>query len=151
MRPVRPITNELALFDAAQTRALEQRASASLPPHALMRRAGESVARLALALAPHAQRVWIAAGPGNNGGDGLEAATHLLRWGKAVEVSLIGDAARLPGDAADALARAHAAGVPIGAASSPSKPPDLAIDALLGVGASRAPDAAIAACIRALN
>ena len=44
-----------------------------------MRRAGLAVARLALALAPHATRVWIAAGPGNNGGDGLEAALHLQR------------------------------------------------------------------------
>ena len=72
-----------------RTRAqIERRASAGLPPHALMRRAGESVARLALALAPHARRIWIAAGPGNNGGDGLEAASRLRQWGKAVEVQL---------------------------------------------------------------
>ena len=151
MHPVLPLARELALLDATQTRALEQLASASLPPHALMRRAGESVARLALALAPHAQRIWIAAGPGNNGGDGLEAAIHLRAWGKTVEVSLLGDAARLPADAADALARAQAAGVSIGAAPSPTDPPGLAIDALLGVGASRAPTGALAACIRALN
>ena len=151
MRPVLPITNELALRDAAQTRVLEQRASASLPPHALMRRAGAAVARLALALAPHAQRFWIAAGPGNNGGDGLDAAIHLHAAGKSVEVSLMADAARLPNDAADALARAHAAGVSIGAAPCPGATPEFAIDALLGVGASRAPDGAIAACIRALN
>ncbi len=151
MRPVLPITIELALRDAAQTRALEQRASASLPPHALMRRAGEAVARLALAIAPHAQRFWIAAGPGNNGGDGLEAAVHLLRCGKEVEVSLLADRARLPTDAADALTRALAAGARIGSATSPAEPPQLAIDALLGVGASRAPADAIAECIRALN
>ena len=100
MQPVLPLTRDLPLFDAAQTRALEQRASAALLPHTLMRRAGESVARLALALAPHAQRIWIAAGPGNNGGDGLEAAIQLLRFGKTIEVSLIGDAAALPADAA---------------------------------------------------
>jgi ADP-dependent NAD(P)H-hydrate dehydratase / NAD(P)H-hydrate epimerase len=151
MHPVLPLAREQALLDAAQTRALEQRASVSLPPHTLMRRAGESVARLALALAPHAQRVWIAAGPGNNGGDGLEAAVHLRAWGKDVEVSLIGDAARLPVDAADALARAQAAGVSIGVSPSPADPPGLAIDALLGVGADRATAGAIAACIRALN
>ncbi|MEP7102831.1 MAG: NAD(P)H-hydrate dehydratase [Burkholderiales bacterium] len=151
MRPVLPIAHERALLDAAQTRALEQRASASLPPHALMRRAGESVARLALAIAPHAQRFWIAAGPGNNGGDGLEASVHLLGWGKAVQVSLIGDPAALPPDAGNALVRAQAAGAQIGAAPSPADPPQLAIDALLGVGASRAPAGAIADCIRALN
>ena len=151
MHPVLPLTHELALLDAAQVRALEMHAGASLPPHALMRRAGESVARLALAIAPHAQRFWIAAGPGNNGGDGLEAAFHLLRCGKSVELSLVGDVARQPADAAAALARARAAGVPIVTAPSPGEPPDFAIDALLGVGASRAPEAEIATCIRALN
>ena len=151
MRPVLPITAELALRDAAQTRSLEQRASASLPPHALMRRAGNAVARLALAIAPHAQRVWIAAGPGNNGGDGLEAAVHLLRWGKGVEFSLLADRTQLSADATDALARALAAGARIGSATIPGEPPQLAIDALLGVGASRAPSGAIAECIRALN
>ena len=68
MQRVFPVTDELALFDAAQTRGLEQREAASLEAHALMRRAGEAVARLALAVAPHARRVWVAAGPGNNGG-----------------------------------------------------------------------------------
>ena len=151
MQRVLPLTCDLGLFDAARTRALERRASAPLPPHTLIRRAGESVARLALALAPHAQRVWIAAGPGNNGGDGLEAALQLLQFGKSVEVSLLGDASVLPADAADALMRAQAAGVRIVTAPAPSGPPDLAIDALLGVGASRAPDAALAECIRRLN
>jgi hydroxyethylthiazole kinase-like uncharacterized protein yjeF len=138
-----------ALFDIAHTRGLEAAAAAALPPYALMARAGEATARLALALAPHAREVWIAAGPGNNGGDGLEAACHLQRWGKAVSVSLIGDASALPADARNALARAQAAGVRIGGARP--EHPGLAIDALLGIGASRAPQDAIAAAIGALN
>jgi hydroxyethylthiazole kinase-like uncharacterized protein yjeF len=151
MQPVLPITDPLALHDAPQTRAIERRAAATLPPHALMRRAGEAVARLALAIAPHARRVWIVAGPGNNGGDGLEAAIHLKRWGKEVEVSLVADPATLPADAAAALARARDAGVPVGSALVPFGASELAIDALLGVGASRAPEGRIAAAIRALN
>ncbi len=151
MRIVLPPTGELPLLDAPQTRALEQQASAALPPHALMSRAGEAVARLALALAPHARRIWIAAGPGNNGGDGLAAAVHLRQWGKQVEVSLLGDCAALPLDAADALARARASGVAIGDVPHASVPPDLAIDALLGVGASRGPAGLITQAIRALN
>jgi ADP-dependent NAD(P)H-hydrate dehydratase / NAD(P)H-hydrate epimerase len=147
-----PLTRELALRDAAQTHAIEQAASATLDSHTLMRRAGESVARLALAIAPHASDVWIAAGPGNNGGDGLEAALHLHCWGKTVRVSLVGDAARLPPDAADALARAQAAGVRIEAGTtSPPIAPGLAIDALLGAGVNRAPQGALADAIRALN
>ena len=71
-----------ALYSIAATRQIEDAAQAALPPHTLMQRAGLAVAQLALAVAPHSRRVWIACGPGNNGGDGLEAAVHLQRWGK---------------------------------------------------------------------
>jgi NAD(P)H-hydrate epimerase len=80
---------EVALHAAASTRHVEARAQAGLPAHALMRRAGEATARLALALAPHARRVWIAAGPGNNGGDGLVAARKLARIGAQVVLVLV--------------------------------------------------------------
>ena len=151
MRRVLPLTDEAALFDAAQTRALERREAARLPAHTLMRRAGEAVARLALAIAPHAQRMWVAAGPGNNGGDGLEAAMHLTQWGKQVRVTLLGDAAALPADAQAALARAVAAGVRIDTDAATTDTPQIAIDALLGVGANRAPGGSIAQAICALN
>lgn len=149
MQRILPITRELALLDVVHTRALEQRTAATLPPFTLMARAGEATARLALAVAPHARRVWVAAGPGNNGGDGLEAASHLQRWGKDVSVSLFGDAAALPVDARAALSHAQAAGVRIEA--EPMDPPEFAIDALLGIGASRAPQGALEAAIRRLN
>jgi hypothetical protein len=68
------------LFGCAATRAIEQAALAGLPPGTLMQRAGLAVARLAAAVAPHARRIWIACGPGNNGGDGLEAAAHLQKY-----------------------------------------------------------------------
>lgn len=152
MRRILPLDQEHALFGVAQTRAIEQRAAAALPAFALMARAGAAVARLALAVAPHARQVWIAAGPGNNGGDGLEAACHLQRWGKQVTVALIGDPLALPADAAAALAHARLAGVQIElTVTSPAMPPELAIDALLGIGASRAPQGRIADAVRALN
>ncbi|MGH8796028.1 MAG: bifunctional ADP-dependent NAD(P)H-hydrate dehydratase/NAD(P)H-hydrate epimerase, partial [Caldimonas sp.] len=47
-------TGTVPLFRIAQIRSIEARAAAALPPHALMQRAGSAVARLALALAPHA-------------------------------------------------------------------------------------------------
>ena len=150
MQRILPVfDHEHALFDIAHTRLLEQRAAASLPPYTLKGRAGEATARLALALAPHARQIWIAAGPGNNGGDGLEAAVHLQRWGKQVAVALIGDAASLPADAREALMRAQAAGVRI--TGDTMNEPDLAIDALLGIGASRPPQGALEAAIRRLN
>ena len=152
MQPVLPSTSEWPLFDAAATQRIEARACEALAPHTLMRRAGLAVARLALAVAPHARNVWVAAGPGNNGGDGLEAAIHLQQWGKQVHVSLIGDAVHLPAAARDAWHRAHAAGVVIDAdGHAPLATADLAIDALLGIGASRAAQGALAKAIAQLN
>ncbi len=123
------------LFDIDATRRLEQATAAGLPPHTLMQRAGLAVARLALALAPHARTMWVACGPGNNGGDGLEAAAWLRQWGKPVVVTWLGDEARAPADALASLARARAAGVAF--ADEPPPSPGLAIDALLGIGAQR--------------
>jgi len=134
----------LPLYGVAATRRLEQQAAVSLAPHTLMQRAGLAAAQLSLALAPHAQRLWIACGPGNNGGDGLEAALHLHRWGKAVTLTWLGaqDEARVPADAQAALARARAAGVPF--ASEVPQAFDFAIDALFGIGAAPRPAGAAA-------
>jgi hydroxyethylthiazole kinase-like uncharacterized protein yjeF len=152
-QPVLPSQRAWPLFDAAASRRLEQAALEVSAPHALMARAGLGVARLALAVAPQARRIWVAAGPGNNGGDGLVAAMHLHRLGLAVQVSLLGDAARLPADAALALVQAREAGVPItaGLDSATACSADLAIDALLGLGSRRAPEGAFAEAVQQLN
>ena len=152
IRRVLPSPGPMPLFDIVQTRAIEQRAQAATPTHDLMRRAGLATAQLALALAPHAERVWIVAGPGNNGGDGFEAALHLSAWGRQVHITTISDTAALPPDAKNAHARAHAAGVSIGATPPPSiASTDIAIDALLGIGTRRAPEGAMAALINQFN
>lgn len=130
------------LYDTESTRALERAGLACSAQHALMRRAGLATARLALALHPHAETIWIAAGPGNNGGDGMEAALHLQAAGKRPLLSWLGDRASAPADAAAAHDRAHAAGVPF--TDTPPAHWDLCIDALLGIGASRAPDGSMA-------
>ncbi|MDB5945145.1 MAG: hypothetical protein JWQ33_171 [Ramlibacter sp.] len=137
------------LFDVAATRRIEQAAATSLPPHTLMESAGLAVARLALAVAPHGRRIWIACGPGNNGGDGLEAAAHLQRWGKQALVTWLGNASRSPADALASLERARHAGVSIG--DAPPAQYDLAIDALLGIGTSRAPEGPMADWIARMN
>ena len=132
------------LFGAAATRELERRAAATLAPFTLMARAGLSVAHLTRALAPHARRIWVACGPGNNGGDGLVAAVHLLRHARSlgnrpqILVTLAGDPRQLPADAAHAYALAGQEGLVL----QPDPPPDFdfVIDALLGIGASRAAD-----------
>ena len=141
----------LPLHGTAASRAVEQRAAAALPPHTLMQRAGTALARLALALAPHGGHTWIAAGPGNNGGDGWVAATWLQRAGRRVSVAFFGDAGRLPEDARNARDGALAAGVQVTQASQPPSDCSLIVDALLGLGSSRAPQGAIAEAIATIN
>ncbi|WP_432725560.1 NAD(P)H-hydrate dehydratase [Variovorax sp. W6] len=130
------------LFDIAATRRIEQAASAALPTHTLMRRAGLAVARLAMALAPHARTIWVACGPGNNGGDGFEAAAQLRHRGFFPVVTFVGDEGKLPPDAKASLQRARDAGVTF--AATPPLAYELAIDALLGIGSSRPPEGAMA-------
>src|SRR5687767_12706256 len=82
--PVLPAERNWPLHTAAESRAIEQNAAAALPAHTLMARAGDAVARLAMAVAPHARSIDVWCGPGNNGGDGFIAARLLQSWGKAV-------------------------------------------------------------------
>ena len=149
-----PAASALPVWRRVGIRALEARLQATSPTP-LMDLAGLATARLALALAPHTRRIWVVAGPGNNGGDGLEAALHLHHWGQGVQVSMLADPQQLPTDARRALERARQAGVPI-QHELPSSPPDLGpqdlcIDALLGIGASRAPQGALLQAIDLIN
>lgn len=147
------------LFSTAATRAVEHAAATTLPPHTLMQRAGRAVARLAQALAPHARTVWIACGPGNNGGDGLEAAVHLQQSGRQVLVTWLGEPDRAPADATTSWQRARSAGVGfVDVPPAHLAPADLCIDALLGIGlasgpaaSARAPDGRMLACLQALQ
>lgn len=150
MLPVRvdPERGPWPLHDSAAARAAETAALAAHAPFALMAGAGLAVARLALAVAPHVRRIQVWAGPGNNGGDGCVAARHLLAVGRDVRLTLVSDASKLPADAARALQEAQQAGVPIGDAEPQ---PQLVIDALLGLGARRAPEGAVADAIGRIN
>jgi len=126
------------LFNVAATRRIEQLAASTLPPHTLMQSAGLAVARLAMAIAPHAQCIWVACGPGNNGGDGFEAAMHLHQRGKRVVVTWTGAGKNAsPADAEAARKGALAAGVTFN--DEPPADFDLCIDALLGIGATLDP------------
>lgn len=107
-----------------------------------MQRAGLSVARLVCALAPHARVIWLACGPGNNGGDGLEAAMHLRMWGRQPVVTWLGDESRSPADALASFQRAKDAGVTF--ADAPPAQWDIAVEALLGIGVKRAPEGLMA-------
>jgi NAD(P)H-hydrate epimerase len=65
-----------------------------------MENAGSAVARFLLSDYPHAERVGIVCGKGNNGGDGFVVARKLVEAGRAVRVLLLCDPEELRGDAA---------------------------------------------------
>jgi NAD(P)H-hydrate repair Nnr-like enzyme with NAD(P)H-hydrate epimerase domain len=80
--------------------------------------------------------------PGNNGGDGFEAAAQLRHRGFFPVVTFAGDESRLPPDAKASLQRARDAGVTF--AAQPPSSYELAIDALLGIGSTRPPEGTMA-------
>jgi hydroxyethylthiazole kinase-like uncharacterized protein yjeF len=150
--PVLPVERSWPLHTAAASRTIEQSAAAALPAHTLMARAGEAVARLALAVSPHARTIDVWCGPGNNGGDGFIAARLLQSWGKSARAIVVGDPARRPADATHAWQQARDAGVAISDAMPEAAQADLTIDALLGIGGGqRAVEGAIAAAIERMN
>lgn len=149
-------TSNWPVYERTRLRTLEEfLQNRSTTP--LMQCAGHAAAQLAMAIAPHARNIWIAAGPGNNGGDGLEAALNLHMQGKKVTVSLMGEPEHLPQDAHQAWQRATSAGVEILKGHLPLErinsltPTDLCIDALLGLGASPPMIPPMSAWITALN
>jgi hydroxyethylthiazole kinase-like uncharacterized protein yjeF len=127
------------LYSCDQIRAIEHAAQARLPPGALMERAGQAASAFALELldGEAAGAVLVLAGPGNNGGDGLELAAHLARKGVDVEaLHLAGD--RAPSfEAGRALQRAVDAGVRFVDEVPAGRPWRLVVDALFGIGLAR--------------
>jgi hydroxyethylthiazole kinase-like uncharacterized protein yjeF len=98
----------------------------------------------------------VVAGRGNNGGDGLVAARHLLSWGYGVEVALVADPDRLGEVTGRHLAVLRALGAPIVAVAQGEVGreavgrADLVVDALLGTGVHGDPRAAEAEAVRRL-
>ncbi|APA68591.1 bifunctional ADP-dependent NAD(P)H-hydrate dehydratase/NAD(P)H-hydrate epimerase [Janthinobacterium sp. 1_2014MBL_MicDiv] len=146
------IDSATPLYAIADIRAIEQAAAQDLPQGALMQRAGQAAASAALKLL-HAQedaasaghmRVLVLAGPGDNGGDALEAAAHLAGSGIEVLVWLAPEAQATSPEREVALSRARNsaarfmdAGTSTASAAVGAAPWDLVIDGLFGIGATR--------------
>ena len=109
----------------------------------LMEYAGRAVADAATRLP--GRRIVVVAGPGNNGGDGFVAARILAERGLEVRVWLVGDKARLKGDAALAFQRWT------GPVETSLGDCDLIVDALFGAGLDRPVEGAPRAAIEAMN
>ena len=130
------------LYSVAQIRAIEAAAQSALPPGTLMERAGEAASAYALELLGGLPTgvVLVLAGPGNNGGDALEAAARLARLGCKVEVLHLSGAAP-SADSLRALERARDSAqygvLRFVDASVPGAQHCLVIDGLFGIGLAR--------------
>lgn len=111
----------------ADIRAAEESLAATLPDGELMRRAARGLADH-LELIPAGDVVVMLIGPGNNGGDALYAAVHLLDRGVRVDLCLLDDAKVH----ADGLAAAQAAGAEVVDEPSGQR---WCLDAIFGIGA----------------
>jgi hydroxyethylthiazole kinase-like uncharacterized protein yjeF len=116
---------------------------------ALMEAAGRAVAEAVVARHPRGRRVVVVAGPGNNGGDGFVVARLLAEQGYDVKVMVLGDVARLKGDAALAAKRWTK---PVSAAHPDALAgADVVIDALFGAGLDRPVEGAARMLIERMN
>lgn len=157
------------LYSVAELRAIEHAAAAVLPDGALMQRAGQSGANAALDLLPFSTdgaKVLVLAGPGNNGGDALEAAAHLAYAGATVTVLHYPPTAEPSAERAAALQRARlsdvrfadisdddAASVAGGGADAVVAGAEwaLVVDGLFGIGLKRPLVGAMGAVVAAVN
>jgi hydroxyethylthiazole kinase-like uncharacterized protein yjeF len=101
----------------------------------LMERAGKGVAEAACSMLKGEGAVLVACGPGNNGGDGFVAARILLEQRRDVRVALLGDLAKIKGDAASAAAGWTGPIIDLHEASLDGV--SLVVDALFGAGLAR--------------
>ena len=126
---------------AAEMRLVEEKAAAQgLTSIVLMETAGHALAQAVLRHAASPRpRVLVLAGPGQNGGDGLTAARHLLGSGAEVHVWLIADPERLRGAAKEQWLRVQGSARVAWNLSSGTPPGrfDAAIDAMFGTSLAR--------------
>jgi NAD(P)H-hydrate epimerase len=141
------------VYDTAAARALDARATALFGGDAylLMQRAGQAAWRRVLLHWPQAMRIVVACGPGNNGGDGYVLARLARQSGREVRVVHI--AAHVPRSelAQRACTEFVAAGGRIDLFPEAGLEADVVVDALFGIGLSRAPDPESAALVGAIN
>jgi ADP-dependent NAD(P)H-hydrate dehydratase / NAD(P)H-hydrate epimerase len=137
------------LLNAEMAEADRLTIAGGVPGFELMRNAGAAVAQTVIASCPAGARVSIVAGGGNNGGDGFVAA-HLLReQGFQPRVLVVGDVAKLKGDAALAC-KLWGARVEIAAPAGLSGA-RVIVDALFGAGLDRPVEGLARAMIEAMN
>lgn len=128
---------------AVDRRAIEE---LGIPGMVLMENAALGVVQALAETFPRAETAAILCGPGNNGGDGLAVARHLVARGYGVEVFLVRGGKEPSGDAGTQLAICRNMGIPVedvlgeddlAAPLAAAEACDLVVDALFGTGLSR--------------
>jgi len=140
---ISPRNRALPLLTLTDLRSLETQAAAALPQHALMSRAGKAAASYLqeritrdTSTEKSKHKVWVVAGPGNNGGDALIMAAELHLAGIAVDLCMPLEVK--PDDARWALDTARAAGVAMTAAPPASlESYTWLVDGMFGIGLTR--------------
>jgi ADP-dependent NAD(P)H-hydrate dehydratase / NAD(P)H-hydrate epimerase len=141
------------LYRCDDVRAIDAAAIAVLggDAFALMHRAGEAALAAIRRHWPRATRLLVVCGGGNNGGDGFVVARLARVAGLDVQLVSLDDGAGAGPAAARARREWLAAGGHCGGPGEPFAAPELIVDALFGIGLSRAPEGAAAALIDAIN
>lgn len=142
-----------ALYTPAQVRELDRRAieNQGIAGGVLMARAGRSAWRLLQGHYPHAKRLLVLCGGGNNGGDGYVIARLAAEAGLSVDLCPLQDPGQLTGDAAIAAGQALECIDAVGFSSALVESADVVVDALLGTGLDRPVKGELATWIHAVN
>lgn len=121
----------------------------AVPSISVMERAAQRIAEVILRRYPTSRNIYIACGPGGNGGDGYACARLLHERGLRCVVYAAAPA-KSP-DARSNADRIRSLGIAIFDGVLPDDAPDVWIDCLYGTGLSRAPKDVAAALIRRMN
>jgi NAD(P)H-hydrate epimerase len=156
----------IPVLSRAQMRAFDEQAirTCGVPSLLLMENAGRGatdvlVRELLDGDAANARAI-VVCGTGNNGGDGLVVARHLLVRGADPTVYLVGDPSRVSPDARANLEAWRGiggevfevpAGAPLAALAEALSNADVVVDALFGTGLDRPIEGLFADVVRALN
>jgi NAD(P)H-hydrate epimerase len=156
----------IPVLSRAQMRAFDAHAiqKCGVPSLVLMENAGRGatqvLVRELLGGDAHGAHVLVVCGTGNNGGDGLVVARHLLGLGAEPVVYILGDLARLTPDALanldawhglDGPVREIAAGASLAQLAAELAEADAVVDALFGTGLDRPIEGLQADAVRAIN
>jgi hydroxyethylthiazole kinase-like uncharacterized protein yjeF len=150
------------ILTAAQMKEIDRRATErfGIPSIVLMENAAIAVVDAIGEHYPDCDRAAIFCGLGANGGDGLAIARHLEQRGVVASVFIVGDRAKIRGDAAANLEICERLALPLyeivdddslNEALVHAADADLIVDAIFGTGLDRAPAGMYAETIRAMN